>query len=129
MAKLNPHQLKASTLLEVIVAMVIIMIVFALAMGIYTGIVRSSPAFRQQQIRAKTENVIWQSIADGNWQDELLQSDSLNLQKTVTPYEEMPDLWLITVKAIEDGKEVGVSRRVVKQTANAEQNGGTQNAR
>jgi len=115
MAKLKLKRVKASTLVEVIVAMVVIMVVFVLATGIYTGIVRSSPSFRQQQIHAKTLNVIAQSLADQNWEDEVMQSDSLELQKTVVPYENAEDLLLITVKAVERGTEIGVSRRVVKR--------------
>jgi MFS superfamily sulfate permease-like transporter len=127
MAKLKLQSVKASTLVEVIVAMVVIMVVFVLATGIYTGIVRSSPSFRQQQIRAKTENVIAQSITDGNWEDEVLQSDSLEMQKTVLPYENAEDLMLITVKALERGKEIGVSRRIVKRAVSGDQNGGRSN--
>ena len=124
MAELKLQSVKASTLVEVIVAMVVIMVVFVLATGIYTGIVRSSPSFRQQQIRAKTENVIAQSIAEQNWEDEVLQSDSLELQKTVLPYENAEDLMLITVKAVERGTEIGLSRRVVKRDLSEVKNEG-----
>lgn len=107
--------LEASTLVEVIVAMVVIMVVFVLALGIYTGVVRSSPSFRQQEFRVKTENVLEQSIMERNWEDEVLQSDSVELQKTVEAYEQDTSLLLIKVKAVERGKEIGFSRRIVKK--------------
>lgn len=107
--------IKASTLVEVIVAMVVIMVVFVLALGIYTGVLRSSPSFRQQEMRVKTENVLEQSVMERNWEDEVLVSDSIELQKTVAPYEQDTSLLLITVKAVERGKEIGLSRKIVKK--------------
>ena len=115
MAQLKLQTVRGSTLVEVIVAMVVIMVVFVLATGIYTGIVRTSPSFRQQQIRVKTENVIAQSAAEGNFEDEVLVTDSLELHKTVVAYEQDTSLLLVTVKAVERGKEIGLSRRIVKK--------------
>jgi len=114
MAGIKIHQLKASTLLEVIIAMVIIMIVFVLATGIYTNVVRSSPSVRSQQVRLMSENMILKSIEEQNWDNEWVEMDSLIFEKTVNAYENGPDLFVIEVKASEQGRIVNTSRKVVK---------------
>lgn len=50
----------------------------------------------------------------GNWKDEVVTIDSMTFQKNVTPYLSYPDLRLLQVVAIEQGKEIGVVKRVVK---------------
>ena len=113
MAKLR-GKIKASTLLEVIVAMVVILIVFVLATGIYANVMRSSPSVKQQRVKAIISGLIAESIAAGNWKDEVIAIDSMAFQKTVTPYQAYPDLRLVQVVAIEQGKEISVVKRVVK---------------
>jgi len=113
--KLKPGTLKASTLLEVIVAMVIIMIVFVLASGIFAKVIGSSPSVKQQQVRALCSGIIQESLAQRNWTDEAIEIDSVVFQKTVLPYGNDPDLLQISVSAIEYGKEIGKSRQVVRK--------------
>jgi len=116
MAKLKAS-VKASTLLEVIVAMVIILVVFGLAMGIYTHVLGATHSVQQEKVKAITTQVISQSIQEQNWGDEESLQDSIALVKTVLPYGQYPDLVLITVTASVHGKEIGKSRQIVKKTA------------
>lgn len=113
MAKLE-GKLKASTLLEVIVAMVVILIVFVLATGIYANVMRVSPSVKQQHIKALVTGLMEKSIIEGNWKDEVVEVDSLFLQKTVVPYQAYTDLLLMEVLVVEQGKEIGKVKRIVK---------------
>nr|WP_068893381.1 prepilin-type N-terminal cleavage/methylation domain-containing protein [Pedobacter panaciterrae] len=115
MAKLIANKVKASTLLEVIVAMVIIMIVFVIATGIYTNVIKSSPSIKQQQARALASGIIQQSTLDRDWTESSVQVDSITLQKEVLPYEGYADLILIRVTAKEQGKEIGIAKQIVKR--------------
>lgn len=103
--------------MEVIIAMVIILIVFVIATGIYTNVIRSSPSVKQQQGRALTLSLIEESKQRGDWADQVLTVDSITLKKAVVPYQDYPDLWLIQVTATEQGKEIGMSRQIIKRTA------------
>jgi type II secretory pathway pseudopilin PulG len=108
---------KASTLLEVIVAMVIILIVFTLAIGIYNNVLGRADSVKKEQVNAMTAHLISQSINERNWNDEEIRQDSITLQKTVVPYEKYTDLVLITVTALEHDKQIGQSRKIVKKAA------------
>jgi len=116
MAKLN-HAVKASTLLEVIVAMVIILIVFSLAIGIYNNVLGAAGSVKEAQVNALTGRLISQTILDSNWNDQDTRQGSITLKKTVVPYEKYTDLVLITVTALEHGRQVGQSRHIVKRKA------------
>lgn len=124
MAQLN-RKLKASTLLEVIVAMVVILIVFVLATGIYANVMRSSPSIKQQRVKALMAEMIAKSMAEENWKDEEVVADSISFQKTVLPYQNYADLFLLQVLAVENGKEIGKVQRIVKAEENKPQEGGT----
>lgn len=113
MAKLK-GKVRASTLLEVIVAMVVIMIVFVLSTAIYTNVMRASPSLRQQRIKSIAAGLIQQSIAERNWNDDVVTIDSMSFQKTLIPYQGYGDLKLLQVVAVAQGKEVWTARRVVK---------------
>ncbi|CAM4116856.1 hypothetical protein SAMN06265348_103273 [Pedobacter westerhofensis] len=115
MAELK-SSVKASTLLEVIVAMVIILVVFSLAMGIYNNVLGSTGSAKMEQISTAMEGVISKSINEQNWDDEESGQDSIQYKKTVTKYEDFTDLLLITVTATEHEQQVGKLRRIIKKT-------------
>ena len=116
MAPLKIAVVKASTLLEVIVAMVIILVVFSLAVGIYNNVLGSTSSAKREQVNAMTEHLIRKSINESNWNELDTLQDSITLKKTVLPDEKDVNLLQITVTAFQQGKQVGQSRRMVKKT-------------
>lgn len=116
MAKLNAR-VKASTLLEVIVAMVIILIVFTLAIGIYNNVLSSGNSARKTQMNALMAHLMIKSINEQNWNDQEILQDRITFRKTVLPYEKYTDLVLITITAFEHDRQIGQSRQIVKKTA------------
>lgn len=119
--KAQPEQQKgmltASTLLETLIAMVIILVVFTLAIGIYNHVLSYTPTARYEQAKTLCNGVIEQSIMEENWTDAESMQDSILLKKTVLPYEKYADLVLITVTAVEQEKQIGLCKRIVKKTA------------
>lgn len=115
MAKLKSHKVKASTLLEVIVAMVVIMVVFVIATGIYTNVIKSAPSIKQQQGRALALGIIAQSKLERDWTEKSILVDSVTLHKEVVPYQEYSDLLLIRVTAKERGREISQVKQIVKR--------------
>ena len=116
MAILKKGMVPASTLLEVITAMVIIMVVFVLAVGIYNNVLTSGLSIRKIQARALSEKMIAESVNEENWNDERLITGDLLLEKTVMPYLEYNDLVIITVTAFINNKKLSQVRQIVKKT-------------
>lgn len=86
MAELIKVKVKSSTLIEVIIAMVIILVMFGLAMGIYTNVLRTTPAVKAERVKGMTVGMLQQSVTDANWKDTDSLIDSFFLQKKVLSY-------------------------------------------
>lgn len=115
MAELKKHQVKASTLLEVIVAMVIILIVFVFATQIYTNVIRSSPSLKFERARAAAVGIVENSVREGNWADEMIRIDSLDVDKKVAAYKGYTDLYVFSIRVSRNGEELGVFNRILKK--------------
>jgi Tfp pilus assembly protein PilV len=106
-------QVQASTLPEVIIAMVIIMIVFTMAIGIYTRITNSSFSGTQQKAQILAGGIIRNSIDQQDWEDSSVLIDSIEFKKTVSAFSLYNDLVEIKVEAFEQGVSKGICRQVV----------------
>jgi Tfp pilus assembly protein PilV len=115
MAQLKKGMVKASTLLEVIIAMVIILVIFTLAIGVYNNVLGASPSIKKQQAKAMSDECIARSINEENWNDEQITRDDIILEKKVLPYQSYNDLVVITVTAFQQDKELSRSRQIVKK--------------
>ncbi len=115
MAKLMDKKLAASTLIEVLIAMVIIMAVFVIAIGIYTNITQSGYSISTTQSQQQMQKIISESISNHDWQDQELEEDSILYRKTVSAWPGYDDLVLIEVRANQNGKEMGILRQVVRR--------------
>lgn len=114
-------RLKAATLMEVIIAMVVILIVFALAMGIYANIVRSSPTLKVQQWRSTATALMEEYVNAKNWKEETVEIDSLTYQKKVESSTAYPELQQISISVTEHGTVIGTVKRLVKNTSDENQ--------
>nr|WP_199082236.1 type II secretion system protein [Pedobacter sp. ASV19] len=114
MAKLKLQKLKASTLLEVIVAMVIILIVFVMAAQIYANVVQSSPSAEQQYLRATAENY-FQTSPEEKDQDSTILPDSTTVEERTEPYAGYSDVFLRTVTFSRNGKNIGIYHRIIQK--------------
>lgn len=114
-------RIKASSLLEVIIAMVIIMGVFVAAIGIYSKITKYSPSLKQQYIRRTAENFILESVKNQDLSKVEQQKDSLVFKKSFKSMEGYPDLEIVEITVIERGKEIGNVKRIIKKEINDQQ--------
>jgi hypothetical protein len=113
MAKVINLQVKASTLIEVVIAMVIILIVFALATSIFSGVLRSTPNLREAYIRSVADSMINNPI-ENKEEESVKVADSLVFQKEITGVAGYSSLFKVTVKVNDGKKEVGRFSRFEK---------------
>lgn len=115
MAELKLKRLKASTLPEVIISMIIILLVFGLAMGIYANVWSHTYPVRRVKAAAMARQMMLQSIADHDWTDREEVQDSLVFKQVVIPCPGMPDLRQITVSAYENDQEIASSGVIARK--------------
>jgi predicted PurR-regulated permease PerM len=113
MAQLKHNQISASTLIEVVIAMVIILVVFALATSIFSGVLHSTPNIRQTYINSIADSII-NNTEDHRETDDLLIGDSLIFTRKIIPFEGYSNLFKVTVQADDHGRASGVFSGIVK---------------
>jgi hypothetical protein len=114
MAKLTIRRLEASTLLEVVISMVIILAVFTLAIGIFTRVTQSGFSFSSAQAMQHSKCVFYESITSGDLDNRVTTVDSIEYKKTVEGYAGHSDIVLMTIEANQSGKSLGTFKRLVR---------------
>jgi hypothetical protein len=114
MVKLKLRLVSASTLLEVVVSMVIIMAVFSVAIGIYTKVTMSGLSISKATARQHMNRILHESIENGDFQNAVLFADSVEYKKTVLPFTGYSDLTVITIQANQEGRSLGTLNQIVK---------------
>ncbi|MDB5012337.1 MAG: hypothetical protein JWQ25_539 [Daejeonella sp.] len=109
------QKVSGSTLVEVLVSMVIMMIVFSIAIGIYAKVTTSTVSITKQKIQLQSATIIQQSINEHNWSDQTFLMDSLQFEKKVIPYSGYEDVVEIQVEALNQGISQGIIKQLVKQ--------------
>ena len=89
--RIATQKLEASTLVEVLVSMVIVMIAFGLGLSIYFTVLKSDRNRMELEASLIINDIIAESNAQQRWLDETIKLDYLTIEKTLTPYEGMRD--------------------------------------
>lgn len=115
MAKIISTKVSGSTLIEVVIATVIILAVFTFAMGIFTKVTQSGYSVSRTSARQQMQCIVDQSIRDRDYEDEILEADSIAYEKTVVPYLGYDDLLLVQVEARQGVTTIGKLWKIVRR--------------
>jgi Tfp pilus assembly protein PilV len=118
MAKLINKQVPASTLLEVLIAMVIIMTVFTVALKVFNNVLSSSVSLKKIRVHNQL-NLLKEEARQYGFRDETLEVDSILYTYQVNQIE-VANLSQLEIKATEHGKLLGSIKFLIKQTGNHE---------
>lgn len=113
MAKLKSKLLEASTLIEVLIAMVIIMVVFAMAMGLFSNVLSSGVSMRKVQIGQQLEALRLQVIEHGSVEQESIRVDSVDYKINVVK-QAASAMQMVEIKAADHGAQAGYIRFLLK---------------
>ena len=98
--RIATQKLEASTLVEVLVSMAIVIIAFGLGLSIYFTVLNSDRNRMELEASLLINEIIAESTAQQLWLNETIKLDYLTIEKTLTPYEGMRDrLQTLTVTA------------------------------
>lgn len=92
-------RIKAGSIVEVVVALVIIMTVFALSLMIYIKIIGSSYSSRKLWVNSKLKEVANQIKEEHIFKDDIINEDELTINVTIKPYAQSSDLILLELEA------------------------------
>ncbi|MBB6126359.1 hypothetical protein [Mucilaginibacter lappiensis] len=102
--KLN-GKLQASTILEVVVSMVIIILIFGTAMMIFANVTRLSLSVKKMQAQAILQEILLQAPSQNENKNESSQIDGFRIERQFKPVENEPELTQVTLTAFDDNQE------------------------
>jgi Tfp pilus assembly protein PilE len=95
----------ASSILEVIVSMVIIVVVFGIAMMIYTNVLRLSLFGKKLKAQAMLQEAMLKAEQDPQSIAETVTADGFRIEQQAKPYEGNPGLSVIILAAFDQNEQ------------------------
>lgn len=111
------HRIKASTILEVIISMVIIMLVFTIAMMISANVIRSSLSVKKLYAEAVLQDLLIKAEQSQETNTQTFNIDDLRIEQEVKPDINFSNLLNIHLTAydINSGKIAEVQKKVINK--------------
>ena len=107
-------KVKASTLIEVMVAMIIVMISFGIAMIIYINVTRSDNQVQKLKVQLLLNETAIKTSNENSFMDEKTETDGIFVNKTVNSYNGIPGLNFLLLEAFDaNGKKIAERKELV----------------
>ena len=118
MALLNT-KLKAATVVELIVAMVITMICFGIGLMILMNVITSDKASHKLNATLTIDRIAAETKKTAHYYDEVMDEDPLTIHKKIKGYETDPALKILEIKAFDNnGNLLGERKELIFITGN-----------
>ena len=101
----DKHGIRGSTILEVIISMIIIIVVFGVAMMIFTNVNRLSLSAKKLKAQAILQQALLQAEQANDHTDRTITVDDLIIKQEITPFENESGLSIITLTAFDPNHE------------------------
>ncbi|MDP9080024.1 MAG: hypothetical protein M3O71_21570 [Bacteroidota bacterium] len=99
------NRVKASSILEVIVSMVVIVIVFGIAMMIYANVLRVSPSAKKLRAQAILENEMLKAEHSTDSLAQFVTIDDFRIDEELKPYPDNADLSIVHLAAFDQNQQ------------------------
>ncbi|MGM9475205.1 type II secretion system protein [Pedobacter sp. GSP4] len=103
MVKLIKEKIEASTLVEVLIAMVVIMVAFTIAIGVFSNVLKGGISIKKLQVQAQMEVLVKQVGTEGLDESEILQIDSVSYEM-VRMESGIAGMYRLSIRASEQGR-------------------------
>lgn len=106
--------LKASTLIETIIAMTILIIVITVSFSSLGILIQSSQEVKNQKARHSVELIARQSIEQELFVDEIIDSLDFMVEKKLSPFQNYQGLYLFEITAFDQLKTFAIHREIIE---------------
>lgn len=110
-------QVKGTTLVETIIAMVIISIVFGVGLMTVESTLNSTKAPLRLRATVLLKNVAIQTINEQSFIDEIIIDNNITIRKTIATYESFENVHRLTLEAFDpiSRKEIAIHHQIVRE--------------
>jgi len=113
--------LKASSLFETIVGLMITMLVFAIAMTIYVNVIRSSTNIAELKALHRLEELSRETIIKKSFFDENFEEEGVVITKNINSYKGENGLLLLHLQATDpDKRNLAELKKIISEDDNAQ---------
>ncbi len=119
MVKLIRKKLEGSTLIEVLIAMVIIVVIFTIAMQVFSNVMQTGVSFRNIKVQNQMMAIAQEVKETGIVPQETLMIDSISYELKVAD-EGSAGLPELEISATQAGQKLGEFRCLIKQKGHEE---------
>lgn len=114
MVKLT-HKLKASTLIEALVAMIIIVVIYTIGLTIFINVNKANNNRLKIEAFLQLEDIVANTKKEARYLDETYDLNNMKIEKIITKYDNNNNLNLLQIKVLtKDNKLLAEHREVVK---------------
>jgi hypothetical protein len=97
-------RLKASTIVESIVALLVLSISVGMGMMVYLNIMRSTRSEIKREAKVMVDQLVDQTKAKESWIDEEIEGGHFRISKSIVKYKSYNDIYILNVKAVDSRK-------------------------
>ena len=116
--KLIHRRVKASSLIETIVAMMIVMLVFFVAMSIYVNVLRNSISLSELSAAQQLQTLAQETIKNKSYFNETIDTETLTITKSCGNYGSYSELFLLNIEAQDkSGRIVATRKELILRSA------------
>jgi len=120
MAELTGGKIKAATLIEVLVAMVILLVVFAIAMMVFKNINTSYSPKHDLLAYLKLEETVQQTKDDLSFIDEEFETENMRIIKKVYDYTQGENLFVLEIVVMDKtGRILNERKEILRKDENS----------
>ena len=109
------NKVNASSLFETIVALMVIMIVFGIAMTIYVNVMNNSTSLSELKASLKLDELARETKEKKSYFDETIEDESTLIEKKVKKYNDKEGLLLLDIQAFDKTNKRLADRKEIMQ--------------
>jgi len=113
-SKVGKGRVEAATILEVVVALVILVIISGIALTVFGNVVRSSISVKKIKAEAALQDLLVQTESESDYTRLSVTSGDLKLIREIKPFEPDPAVSVLQLSALDaNGLEVATLKKLV----------------
>jgi len=113
-SKIGKGKVEAATILEVVVALVILVIISGIALTVFGNVVRSSISVKKIKAEAALQDLLVQTESESDYTRLSVTSGDLKLIREIKPFEPDPAVSVLQLSALDaNGLEVATIKKLV----------------
>lgn len=99
-------KLKAYTIIEAMIAMILVVISFGIGMSIYANVLQSDRLVSQAAAHQLLQDQLVQTKTEQRYFDEVLIVQGLTVEKSIQPHDDIPELYLLYLRCFDPRKQL-----------------------